>query len=99
MSSLLDAEVTLYFVLADRRVDVCKKLFTEMQHADHKLHHLLPDLKANVLGLRSNAKNPNKPLLLLYLYIANVHMQNIVCVSFYLLWIRVLAILQRAVDT
>ena len=44
--------------LADRWVDLCKKLFTEIQHADHKLHHLLPDLKANVLGLRSNAKYP-----------------------------------------
>ena len=44
--------------LADRRVDLCKKLFTEIQHADNKLHHLLPDLKANVLGIRSNAKYP-----------------------------------------
>ena len=44
--------------LADRRVDLCKKMFTEIQNADYKLHHLLPDLKANVLGLRSKAKYP-----------------------------------------
>ena len=42
--------------LADRRVDLCKKLFVEMQQPEHKLHHLLPNVKTNAHGLLSSAK-------------------------------------------
>ena len=44
--------------LSDRRRDLCKKLFLEIQQPDHKLHHLLPEVKTNVCGLRSNHKYP-----------------------------------------
>ena len=33
--------------LASRRLDMCKKLFTEIQDDNHRLHHLLPPIKTH----------------------------------------------------
>ena len=44
--------------LADRRRDICRKLFIEMQSPSHKLHHLLPSERDNRERLRSEAKYP-----------------------------------------
>ena len=44
--------------LKDRRRDLCKKLFLEMQSSSHKLHHLLPPMRDNRERLRSEAKYP-----------------------------------------
>ena len=42
--------------LEDRRKDLCKKLFVEMQCKDHRLHHLLPPVKVNHSRQRSDFK-------------------------------------------
>ena len=40
--------------LADRRVQLCKTLFIEIQNPSHRLHHLLPKARENSHTLRSS---------------------------------------------
>ena len=41
-------------------VEMCKKLFTEMQKPEHKLHHLLPPAHLNIRPLRKSLKYSTK---------------------------------------
>ena len=42
--------------LKDRRWELCKKLFNELQNPSHKLHHLLSSVKKQSHNLRSRNK-------------------------------------------
>ena len=44
--------------LANRRRELCKKLFVEMQSPKHKLNHLLPSAKSNSHNVRHEKKYP-----------------------------------------
>ena len=52
----LAREIASLPTLADRRKQLCKKMFQEIQNTSHKLHHLLPAVKTN--SLRSGQKYP-----------------------------------------
>ena len=44
--------------LSERRRSLCLKLFIEVQNPDHRLHHLLPNVKESTHNLRSGQKYP-----------------------------------------
>jgi len=44
--------------LEDRRIDICRKLFHDMQDSSHRLHHLLPYVKGSELSSRAGVKYP-----------------------------------------
>ena len=56
-SDELALEIANIPTLENRRKDLCKKLFLEMQNVNHKLHHLLPPVK-ETCKLRSDKKYP-----------------------------------------
>ena len=57
-SEELALEIAKIPMLGNRRKDLYKKLFIEMQDVNHKLHHLLPPIKVNTRNLRSDKKYP-----------------------------------------
>ncbi len=44
--------------LEERRTELCKKLFQEIQSPEHRLHHLLPDVKDADWDRRAGSKYP-----------------------------------------
>ena len=52
----LALEVSELPTLANRRLEMCKKLFVEIQDEKHKLHHLLPPVKAHSHDIRAGNK-------------------------------------------
>ena len=44
--------------LSERRLDICRKLFNDMQKPDHRLHGLLPPPRNVNYGLRCTTKYP-----------------------------------------
>ena len=54
----LSLEISELPRLDQRRQDLCKKLFNEIQSETHRLHHLLPPVKTRDHGVREGKKYP-----------------------------------------